>query len=381
MLITFAFWFSHYVYLPMLAPYLKERGANYAYVGLVLASYGVLQVLLRLPLGIVSDFKQIRLPFVRWGVFAGMVSALGFAVTDGLGWSLVWRTLAGLSAATWVVFTVTYLSHYQKEEAAKAMGMIQFVSVLSQLLAMVASGYLVDLWGWRSVFVAGAGIGAIGFVLTLAERDRQARSERPVDISQLAGVLKEQRLIRLSWLTLLAHCILFSTIYGFLPAYALSLGCGESAVSYLVVSFMVPHAISSILTASTIVPRLGTWGTLIGGFLGSALSLLLIPLGPHLLWLCLTQLLNGFALGMVLPLLMGMVGQTVSAEKRATAMGFFQTLLAIGIFSGPFLAGGFNHLYGLFGGFVFAGLVGLLGAGLAIQWRFRDSSLSKVNRK
>ena len=46
--------------------------------------------------------------------------------------------------------------------------------------------------------------------------------------------------------------------------------------------------------------------------------------------LCLFQGLNGFSLGILFPLFLGMAVETISLEKRATAMGAYQAIYAIG---------------------------------------------------
>jgi MFS family permease len=64
---------------------------------------------------------------------------------------------------------------------------------------------------------------------------------------------------------------------------------------------------------------------------------------------------------------MGMSIQTVSQEKRATAMGFFQAIYSLGMFGGPIIAGIISDVSGLTGGFVSTGVIGLLGSWCALK--------------
>ncbi|NSW89428.1 MAG: hypothetical protein HPY74_01900 [Firmicutes bacterium] len=59
-------------------------------------------------------------------------------------------------------------------------------------------------------------------------------------------------------------------------------------------------------------------------------------------------------------------------DKRAAAMGAFQALYALGVFGGPFFAGLFNEVWGLPGGFIFAGFIALSGYILSYYWIRRD---------
>ncbi|WP_143008776.1 MFS transporter [Halanaerobium congolense] len=49
-----------------------------------------------------------------------------------------------------------------------------------------------------------------------------------------------------------------------------------------------------------------------------------MPLISHLYLLYFNQMLNGFSQGMIFPVLMGLSIKNVRANKRGTAMGFFQ---------------------------------------------------------
>jgi MFS transporter, DHA1 family, multidrug resistance protein len=61
--------------------------------------------------------------------------------------------------------------------------------------------------------------------------------------------------------------------------------------------------------------------------------------------------------------------ETIPHEKRATAMGMYQALYAIGMFAGPFCAGVLNSAMGLAAGFYFAGAWGLVAAVLVGYWK------------
>ncbi|WP_348520787.1 MFS transporter, partial [Bacillus safensis] len=69
-IISFIFWFSQFLYVPVLSPYLETLGGDYLLIGLILSSYGFLQLLCRLPLGILADYLKIRKPFILLGILA-----------------------------------------------------------------------------------------------------------------------------------------------------------------------------------------------------------------------------------------------------------------------------------------------------------------------
>ncbi len=385
-LVTFMYWSSQYVYTPILSPYLEYKGASYMLIGVILSSYGVTQLLIRLPLGILSDYMKARKPFIVVGMATSLLSCLGLAATDHVGWALFSRAVAGISASTWVAFTVLYSSYFISSNVTKAMSTIHFITVTAQLIGMGVSGYLVSKWGWLAPFWIGAAVAIIGFILSLLIREpHQSPSRKPIQPKDLTGVMKEPILLKASFLSIIAHSILFITMYGFTPLQAVKIGAGKEDISLLVLSFMLPHAIATIMAGRYFAAKFGLWPTLTVGFLGSAIFTVVIPFADTMFALCLTQVGNGFAQGVGFPLFLGMAIQSIDREKRATAMGFYQAIYSLGIFSGPFVAGWLNSGGGLEHGFFFAGLSGLLAAGLSIYWSRTEKGAPmtsvSVNRK
>src|SRR5690625_7861449 len=68
----FCFWFSTYIYIPTFGIYLETTGLSYAAIGIILGSYGISQVLLRLPLGLLSNSLE---KLKKWLLFIGMFLA------------------------------------------------------------------------------------------------------------------------------------------------------------------------------------------------------------------------------------------------------------------------------------------------------------------
>ncbi|MBI4219298.1 MAG: MFS transporter, partial [Chloroflexi bacterium] len=60
---TFLFWFSLYLYVPILPLHARTLGASLTMVGAVVASYAIAQVLLRIPIGVGADLIGRRKPF------------------------------------------------------------------------------------------------------------------------------------------------------------------------------------------------------------------------------------------------------------------------------------------------------------------------------
>jgi MFS family permease len=376
--VTLLYWLALYIYVPVLSPYLEMKGASYGFIGVVVGSYGFMQIVCRLPMGIHSDRMGRRKPYILLGMLTGTLSCLLFALFEPLGWTLVARATAGISASCWVAFTVMYAGFYPKEQATRAMSTISLLTAAGQLIGMAASGWLVELYGWRSVFWVGVAVGSIGSLLAVFLKEPKAPDRQPLRYEDIGQVLRNARLWMVSSLSILAHSVLFITMFGFTPSYAVYLGAEGFELTALSFAFMLPHAAASFLSGRALAPRFGELPLLLAGFLISGLCTLTIPWTRSLDMLMLTQAVNGFAQGLHFPLLLGMSIQTIDQNKRATAMGVYQAIYAVGMFAGPFVAGWVNGALGLAGGFYIAAAVALFSCAAAWLWRRRLQNAAEL---
>lgn len=379
LVIVFMFWFSSYIYVPVLSPYVEHLGASYVMVGAVLGIYGLMQILFRVPIGIGSDLLNRRRPFIMLGLIASGGSCLLFMAGSQPGWALAARAVSGIAASAWVVYSVMFSGYFKKEEAGSAMAMLQFTTVVAQLTSMMISGYMVDHWGWHAPFIAGTVVAVAAILLSFRlpeqRRDPQASA---IQLRDLASVIKEPLLVKVSLLSVLAHCVLFITMFGYTPNQALDIGASKGDLGWLTLAFMLPHALATLYGSRMFGRWLGDRGTLMLGFAGSAVFTLLIPSMPTLLALCATQIGNGFMQGLIFPLLLGKSMASVEPAKRATAMGFYQAVYAIGMSGGPFVAGWMSAAYGLTGGFWLGTIAAALAAVFSFLWmKERKESLAK----
>jgi predicted MFS family arabinose efflux permease len=361
---------------------MKSLGGKYTFIGIILGSYGLMQLLCRLPIGILSDLKKIRKPFIIFGMFISLLSCTILFLTNSLGLILVARALVGVSAATWVAFTVLYPSYFTDHEVHRAMGSISFIVVLAQFLGMSFSGSIVSEWGWKAPFMIGMLFSVFGAILSMFVTEPQEGIERePIKLRDVAVVLKEPSLLKVACLSILAHSIIFSTMFGFTSNCALNIGFKESELTWIVCAFMIPHAIATLFMGRALVPLIGEWKTLKLAYFFTAMFTILIPFVTSKGIFLLIQGFSGFSLGIIFPLLLGMSIEKIAMEKRATAMGAYQALYAIGIFAGPFFTGVINSLLGIKSGFYFVGALGLLATLFITMWSRGNAQSAILDKK
>jgi MFS family permease len=366
-LVTMIFWFTLYIYVPILPNYVTYLGGSLKMVGLVVGSYGLVQMLLRIPLGIWSDRIGKRQVFITLGVFLALASSLVMGVFPTVPAMLVGRALSGAAAATWVTFTVLFSSYFPSQDAPKAMGLAMFYNSVGQMLATSMGGYMAELFGWKVPFLVGAIVGLVGVLLSLRIKETEWIDRTPLQVPELLAVGRERGLLIVSGLAILTQCMTFATVYGFTPIYAESIGASPGELSLLTFFSTLPVAIAAWSSSTGLVARYGERQIVTTGLILGALAAAIVPFTKTLPQLYITQAIGSLGRGIVFPVLMGLSIQTVPEQKRATAMGFFQAIYALGMFGGPVLVGIIGDISGLTGGFLATGLIGLIGGWLALR--------------
>lgn len=76
------YWYSTNTYIPIITPYLEEININASTIGIIMGAYGLMQVLLQFPIGLLSDSLNKRKIFIILGLFLSSLSSLGMFFTE-----------------------------------------------------------------------------------------------------------------------------------------------------------------------------------------------------------------------------------------------------------------------------------------------------------
>ena len=116
------YWFSLYTYGSYLTEYITSLGETMAFAGIVSGLYGLSQMLLRIPAGLLSDSMGRRKPFVMLGCALSTLAALGFFFVKSPAWLVIFRCLTGAAATCWVRFPCCDSSCFENSDAIRAIG-------------------------------------------------------------------------------------------------------------------------------------------------------------------------------------------------------------------------------------------------------------------
>lgn len=360
--VTLLFWFSMYTCVPILAAYVEDLGASHKMAGLIVGMYGLSQMLLRIPVGVISDRFHKRKLFIVFGLVFSILAGIGILVTQDLTWILILRALAGAAAATWVDFTILFASYFAKDATTQAMGTLSVYNSLGQMLGILTGGWFADAYGWESAFLIGAAVGVIGLAGAFYLVEKIDPDAQKITFQGVIEVAGDRTLLTVSFLSILFQVLTFATVFGFTPVFAQSLGASKLDMGLLTFFSTFPTALAAWIGGNHLARKIGEKRVVVIGFVISGFFTLIIPFTGSLWLLIATQALAGFGRGFTSPVLMSLSIKHMDTGKRATAMGFYQAIYGLGMFGGPLFMGMAGDWLTLQQGFVIVGLLGCVTA-------------------
>jgi len=115
--------------------------------------------------GSLGDRFGLRRVFMTGTAVFGL-AVLGCAFAPSLSWLILARAVQGLGGALLVPTSLALIAkHFEAGERGRAIGTWAGASALTTALGPVLGGWLVDHWGWRSVFLLMAPLAALTFAI------------------------------------------------------------------------------------------------------------------------------------------------------------------------------------------------------------------------
>jgi MFS family permease len=159
-------------------------------------------------------------------------------------------------------------------------------------------------------------------------------------------IARRPLLIVVSIMGILLFFAAFASIWGFIPLYAARLGASDTILGVLTMVMTLGSMVGS-LAVTPILKRNGQVFSIVLSSIFLGLTLLAIPFIHNLVLLGVALIINGVGFGILSVQLMILSIYNVEVQKRATAMGFYQSLYAIGMLIGPLISGYLSNQYGL----------------------------------
>ena len=359
---NFLFWAALYLYVPILPVYAQALGASLSMVGLIVASYSMPQLLLRIPIGVLFDATTRRKLLIAIEILMTLFGALGLGLAPHP-WSLFFaRALTGVGAAGWVIFSVYLTGYYPPASMKKAIGLINFVQGAALVVATLSGGLIAEKFGSKYTFWGAALLGLVALVpLLLAKQPAIARVER-FSWRRFSAVATRPLLLVASFLAILTQFANWAGLFGFVPVYANQIGASKADLGIITTLALASSAVAS-LGVVWLINRCGNSFTIFLASILTGFSIAVVPFVQDVSLLQAVMVLNGLGRGLTMTAFMILSVQAVEPQNRATAMGVYQAAYSIGMVSGPLVSGFLADSIGLASVFyVSAALCGLMAA-------------------
>jgi len=172
------------VALPTLS---RELGAGVSELQWIVDGYALAFASLLLTGGTLGDLYGRKRMFMA-GLAIFTVASLGSGLSVTSGQLIGFRVLQGIGAALLMPGTLSILTvTFPPEERAKAIGFWAGVSGVALALGPTLGGWMVERFGWESVFFLNVPIGATGLIVAArVVRESRSEVERKLDLPGLA---------------------------------------------------------------------------------------------------------------------------------------------------------------------------------------------------
>ena len=162
---TFTDLVAYSIAIPVLPDLSRKLGASPTIIGFLFASFGVTLLTISVPMGAVSDRVGRKGPMVG-GLLALGAASLLFAFAETLPWLFAARLVQGAAdAVTWVVGFALIADLYDSSERGRVTGIVMMGTSCAIMIGPTIGGWLYEVGGMRTPFVAVAVLSAIVIVL------------------------------------------------------------------------------------------------------------------------------------------------------------------------------------------------------------------------
>ena len=346
-------WMGMYTYVPTMPAYAASIGASVVMIGILAGVYGLLQTLLRIPLGIISDkINKDRLLLLVG--FAVLIAAnlLFVLQDDDIGLMILARSIAGAAAAWWVVICAAYTKYHSEDEQVKAQGVLSASASAGKMVAAVLCAIVAQFFGYKATFISALAVAVLGFVLmTGIKEQKNIKPHEPVRFKEQMALFKNKELMIFCVLGMVSQLVCFGVCTTFTPVAAEALNADSFTLGMLLTVYFAAVTLGSLIPSSGFYRRFGGIAALVLGTLLQLVSA--VPLFYHvnIPLIFLMQALSGVGYGVYQSVLSGFVVRSVAPAQRGMATGIFQSIYGLGILFGPMITGFIAGAAGLDAGY------------------------------
>lgn len=366
-------WFSLYAYSPILSTYCTDLGASYTLAGTILSSYGFVQLVLRIPTGMLADYTGKRKLIMVAGMSFSLISAVMFMIVRNPVLLIVCRALAGMSASTWAIYMISFSSLFNKEDSKKAVGIANSANLTGVMIATFLGGIIAQWFGDVYTFVPSIASALIAIIMILFFiKEPEVNTDKKVKLRDFAYLLKDRNLIFYSVMAVFFQIAMYTGPLGFVTNILKDLGASSFMRGLATTLSSLPAICTAALSGSFFSEKLGNKLSIIIGFVITGISIAGMAISSSIALVIVFLFINGIAKGLLLSLLNSLAISNVDYSLKSTAASFFQSVYGIGMTIGPVVAGAISDAFGMNTAFISIGLFMLVPVILVAVYRHQE---------
>lgn len=356
---------------PALSLFALSLGAEAVWIGLLVSLSTLTGVLLKLPMGAVSDIVDRRRLMVA-GLCAFAFPPFAYPWISDVIWLGALRLVHGLATALFTPLALATVAELYAERRGEALGWYTSATQGGGLLGPMLGGFLVYAAGFNSTFLTAGLFGVVGLAVFFFIRTPTARVHRST-----IGLAEIWRQVRSGMLRVIVHPGMVAVsvaeaskmmgngaLMAFLPVYGLAIGLNAAQVGML---FGV-QALTSIVSKPMMGRVSDRWDRpylILAGLSICGFTLTLVPQASSLFSLLFVAAGFGYGEAVVTSSSAALIADLADAKTIGAGMGLRGTIMDLGHAGGPVMAG---LLIGGFGYGVGFGVVGVLQCVVAIAF-------------
>jgi len=333
--------FGLFLIMPVFSLYAQKLpDATPLLIGLALGVYGLGQVLLQIPLGLLSD-RIGRKPAITLGLLVFAAGGLVAAFSPTLTGIVIGRALQGMGAVAGAG-TALMADLTREEQRSKAMGIIGVSIGMAFLLALILGPPLEAIDGLSGLFTATSVLAllSLGLLWLIVPTPARAQAPAATTFGHVLAMLRDGRMLVLNGSVFFLHALLTASFVGLplLLADRLQLPVNRHWELYLPVMVVAAFVMGACLHRMKEVRQslriVMLCVVAIGlSLVGFALS------GTHLAWLGVAAAGFFSAFNLLEAALPSLVSRLAPGHLRGAAMGAYSTSQFLGAFVGGAIGG------------------------------------------
>lgn len=369
-LVNFFIFVNFHALLPTFPFFVTHLGGDAVAIGIATALFSLASIIARPFVGWLIDTRG-RLTILLIGLIGMALIPFGYFFSVGIAWAIFFRTLHGIFHATSSNASNTWVADIlPPKRMGEGLGMYGLSMAISTALAPAMGLMLMNILGFRPLFMTASGASFIALIISITISNRQYKlSNEP---------LQWNRLFERMSLPASVTQFLFMIVYGVVEVYVAFYADRHNLPSGGIYFILV--AVATVLTRFILGHTVDRRGEAILVYTGNAaivLGTILLVLTPNVPSFILSALLLGYSFGAVQPSLQTMALHSVSPDRRGAANSTFFVAFDLGIAIGGFLAGFLAKNFGYDTMFLIISLFGI--ASTIYYYKFGRRHPSSLN--